>query len=183
MEIQLGNLTILPALKHLDMLSERTAVAIQSLADSEQIGVAEIDPQFSDTASFCKEYGVTPEQCANCVIIEAKRGENKEFAACIILASTRADVNGLARRTLDARKASFASMDQAVSETSMEYGAITPIGLPAEWRILVDSKVIETDYVIIGSGIRKSKLVIPGKVLVQIPNVTVLEGLGNPISQ
>lgn len=180
MNIQLGSLNINSIIEHSNIVSVPTKETLKILP-SEDIGIAEINAEFSDTASFCKEYNVLPEQCANCVVIEAKRGENKQLAACVILANTRADVNGIARRTLDARKASFASMDQAVSETGMEYGAITPIGLPKGWTILVDSKVIETKYVIIGSGIRKSKLVIPGKILATLPNVKVIEGLGQSV--
>jgi prolyl-tRNA editing enzyme YbaK/EbsC (Cys-tRNA(Pro) deacylase) len=96
----------------------------------------------------------------------------------VVLGSTRADVNGLARRTLDARKVSFAPMDKAVSQTGMEYGGITPIGLPLDWPILVDKAVVDSEWVIIGSGIRKSKLVVPGSFFRTLPNVQVLEGLG-----
>jgi prolyl-tRNA editing enzyme YbaK/EbsC (Cys-tRNA(Pro) deacylase) len=102
-------------------------------------------------------------------------------SACVILGSTRADINGLAKRTLDARKVSFARMEEAVAQTEMEYGAITPIGLPREWSILIDKAVVDSGYAIIGSGIRKSKIIIPGNVLSAIPNVQVLESLGNKI--
>ena len=100
------------------------------------------------------------------------------MAACLILATTRANVNGLVRRTLDARKASFAPMEEAVRQSGMEYGAINPIGLPSDWPILIDSKIIDLNQVVIGSGVRKSKIVLPGKVLAGLPNVRVLEGLG-----
>ena len=96
----------------------------------------------------------------------------------MILGSTRADVNGLARRTLDARKVSFAPMEQAVAQTGMEYGAITPVGLPADWSILIDKAVADSEYVIIGGGVRKSKIVVPGNFLASLPNAQVLEGLG-----
>lgn len=118
------------------------------------------------------------EQAANCVVLEAKRGEKTWFAACVILGSTRADVNGLARRTFDARKVSFAPMEKAVAETGMEFGAITPVGLPRNWSILIDKAVADSDYVIIGSGIRKSKLAVPGSFLASLPNAQVLDGLG-----
>ncbi len=96
----------------------------------------------------------------------------------MILATTRADVNGLVRRHLDAKKASFASMDVAVAETGMEYGGIGPIGLPDGWPILVDRAVAATDAVVIGSGIRGSKLVVPGALLAALPAAEVLAGLG-----
>ena len=144
----------------------------------ESVGVVEIDPTLSDTAAFCQHYQVGMHQAANCVVLEAKRADKTWLAACVVLGSTRADVNGLARRTLDARRVSFAPMDQAVSQTHMEYGAITPVGLPSEWTILIDKAVADSEYVIIGSGIRKSKLAIPGSALASLPNAIVLEGLG-----
>lgn len=178
MEIHLGSLKIISAKEHPELLAESVAQALSSIPDADTIGVAEIDPVLSDTAVFCDYYQVGMNQAANCVVLEAKRADRSWFAACVILGSTRADVNGLARRTLDARKVSFAPMEQAVAQTGMEYGAITPVGLPDGWSILIDKAVADLEYVIIGSGMRKSKLVIPGHVLASIPNVQVLEGLG-----
>jgi prolyl-tRNA editing enzyme YbaK/EbsC (Cys-tRNA(Pro) deacylase) len=178
-----GTLQLQIASENPSLFAPSTASQLVSLfgtnLETPEIYVAPIDPSFSDTASFCENYQIKPEQCANCVIIEAKRGEKTQYVACVVLATTRTDVNGLARRTVDARKASFAPMEIAVNLTSMEYGAITPIGLPAEWTILVDSKVIESPMVVIGAGIRSAKLILPGKVLATLPNVQVLEGLGN----
>lgn len=182
MNINLGNLQFVPAKDHPELVAPSVAEAILSLSGSENIGVTEIDPTLSDTAAFCAQYQVGMHQAANCVILEAKRADKTWFAACVILGSTRADVNGLARRTLDARKVSFAPMEKAVSESGMEYGAITPIGLPASWSILVDQAVSNSDYVIIGSGIRKSKLAIPGKLFATLPNVQILDGLGKEIT-
>lgn len=177
MNIHLGNLKFVSAQDHPELMSAVVAEAISKLPDKEKIGVTEIDPNLSDTAAFCAEYKVGMNQAANCVILEAKRGDKTWFAACVILGNTRADVNGLARRTLDARKVSFAPMEKAVAESAMEYGAITPIGLPAGWSILVDQAVADSDYVIIGSGIRKTKLAVPGKLFASLPNVQVLNGL------
>ncbi len=182
MEIKLGTLKIVPVTEHLDLVAKPVSDALSKLSSAGEVGVAEIDPNLSDTAAFCEHYQVGMERAANCVVLEAKRAERTWFAACVILGSTRADVNGLARKTLDARKVSFAPMEKAVSETGMEYGAITPIGLPEGWSILVDKAVADTDYVIIGSGIRKSKLIISGKFLATLPTAQVLEGLGRVIS-
>ena len=96
----------------------------------------------------------------------------------MVLATTRADVNGVARRTLQAKKASFAPMDAAVAETGMEYGGITPLGLPEGWPVLVDGAVAATDRVVVGSGVRRSKLLLPGKLLAALPGAVVLDGLG-----
>jgi len=177
-EINLGTLQILPALEHQHLLAMTVCQAIQQFPRTTQIGVAEIDPMLSDTIAFCEKYGVGLDRAANCVVLEAKRGDHSWLAACVILGNTRADVNGVARRTLDARKVSFAPMDKAVMQTGMEHGAITPIGLPHEWPILIDKHVIDTDYVIIGSGVRKSKILIQGNLLASLSNAQVLEGLG-----
>ena len=174
----LGTLQTTSAISKPNLLAPSTFAMIGSLADAGKIGVMEIDPTFSDTAGFCEKYGVTPDVCANCVVIKAQRGEKITFAVCVVLATTKADVNGLVRRTLDARKASFAPMDEAVGKTGMEYGAITPIGLPADWPILIDSRIIDLPQIVIGAGIRTAKLVLPGKVLTAVPNAQVLEGLG-----
>jgi prolyl-tRNA editing enzyme YbaK/EbsC (Cys-tRNA(Pro) deacylase) len=99
----------------------------------------------------------------------------------MVLATTRADVNNVVRRLLDVRKLSFAPMDTAVSETGMEYGGITPIGLPAAWPIYVDAAVAATPLVVIGSGVRRSKIVLPGATLGELPNAQVVDGLANPI--
>lgn len=182
MEVKLGTLNISPANHRLDLLAEPVQKVIATLPDIEGIGVAEINPELSDTAGFCDFYQVGMNQAANCVVLEAKRGDKTWFAACVILGSIRADVNGLARRTLDARKVSFAPMEQAVAQTGMEYGAITPVGLPADWSILVDKAVADSEYVIIGSGIRKSKLAVPGSFFKSLPNAQILEGLGRAVA-
>ena len=115
-------------------------------------------------------------------MVGGKREGNERFAACVVLASTRADVNGLVKRLLDVRKASFLPMERAVELTGMEYGGITPIGLPTEWPVLVDRRVIETDVVVIGSGLRRSKILIQGAVLARLPGIAVVDGLGLPTS-
>lgn len=162
-------------------MSSTVAEMVSRLDSMDKIGVVEIDPSHSDTAAFCAKYEVKMNQAANCVILEAKRADKNWLAACVILGSSRADVNGLARRTLDARKVSFAPMEKAVVESKMEYGAITPIGLPETWSILVDQAVADSEYVIIGSGIRKSKLVIPGNMFASIPSTKVLNDLAKAV--
>jgi prolyl-tRNA editing enzyme YbaK/EbsC (Cys-tRNA(Pro) deacylase) len=178
MNLNLGTLSIVSGNIRKDLLAEPTASVISALSNSEDFGVAEIDPTFSDTAAFCEKYGVTSDQVANCVIVKATRGETVRYAACMILGTTKADVNGLVRRHLDARKASFAPMDEAVALTKMEYGGITCVGLPSDWPILIDTAVADSKLVVIGSGIRKSKLIISGKTLGSLPNAVILEGLG-----
>lgn len=178
----IGTLDVTPARARPDLVAPTTATALDAWPRGAEAGVAAIDPDLADTAAFCSAYAVPLESSANCVILAGKREGQVRMAACLVLATTRADVNGVARRWLDVRKISFASMDEAVTSTGMEYGGITPIGLPEEWPILVDPRVLEQPVVVIGSGIRASKIVLPGDALGSYPGVTVVEGLANPIT-
>ncbi|MEU8846414.1 YbaK/EbsC family protein [Streptomyces sp. NPDC048564] len=171
-----------PAPDCLDGLTRPVADAVRRWHGSvpaEQIIYVETDPQWADTAVFVEHYGrELLEQSANCVVVAGKRGGDTSLAACVVLSTTRVDVNGVVRRQLGARKASFASMDTATSETGMEYGGITPIGLPDGWPVLVDSAVLDLPYVLVGSGRRRGKLLVPGKAFAELPGAVVLEGLG-----
>ena len=179
MNVSIGSLSAEPALSRPDLLAQPVTAALAALdeAVSSAVGVAEIDPAAADTAAFCERYGVSLAESANCVVITGRRDGQPRYAACVILATTRADVNNTARRELDVRKASFAAMDDAVAQTGMEYGGITPVGLPAAWPVLVDALVADTPTVIIGSGLRRSKLVLPGKLLASLPGARVIEAL------
>jgi prolyl-tRNA editing enzyme YbaK/EbsC (Cys-tRNA(Pro) deacylase) len=170
-----------PALDRPDLLAPPVLAALKAFAGGGQVLVAAIDPELADTAAFCEAYDVRPEDSANCVVVAGKREGETRYAACMILATTRADVNGVVRRRLDVRKASFAPMAEAVELTGMEYGGITPIGLPAGWPILVDAAVAAADVVVIGSGIRGSKIALSGPALATLPGAVVVEGLANPV--
>lgn len=178
----IGTLNTSVARTRKDLLAAPVYDALENWSRAGDVLVAPIDPELADTAAFCAAYQVGLDVSANCVVVAGKREGETRFAACMILANTRADVNGVVRRLLDVRKASFAPMDVAVSETGMEYGGITPIGLPASWPILVDAAVAATPYVIIGSGVRHSKIALPGAALGELPGAQVVEGLANPIN-
>lgn len=177
----LGNLDVTPAIAHVDLLAPATAAALAGWSEADSVGVAPIDPDLADTAAFCEAYAVPLEASANCVVLAGKREGQVRMAACLVLATTRADVNGVARRWLDVRKISFAPMDDAVAMTGMEYGGITPLGLPPDWPILVDSRVIAQPAIVIGSGVRRSKIVLPGAALGEFPGVHVIDGLANDV--
>ena len=183
MDLSLGVLAAVPALSRPDLLAEPVAKSLTALdtALSGAIGVAEIDPALADTAAFCERYQVSLDESANCVVITGRREGQARYAACVVLATTRADVNNVARRELDVRKASFAAAGDAVAQTGMEYGGITPVGLPAGWPVLVDARAAAVGTAVIGSGVRRSKLVLPGSVLAALPGVTVIDGLGRQI--
>ena len=178
---QLGSLTWLPVADRPDLLAPSVASALSGLTGP--AWVAAIDDDLADTAAFSEAYDVPLEASANCVVVAARRAGQTTLAACLVLATTRADVNGLVRRHLDARKASFAPQDVAVAESGMAFGGLTPVGLPDGWPVLVDQAVAAADLVVIGSGTRGSKLAVPGRLLAALPGAEVLEGLGRPVPE
>ena len=170
------------ALSRPDLLAAPVAAALRDLPGADDVEVAAIDPALADTAAFCERYGVSPAESANCVVIATRRGGQTSYAACVVAATTRADVNGLVRRHLDVRKASFAPVEAVTAAAGMEYGGITPIGLPRDWPVLVDEAVAKTGSVIVGSGVRGSKLRLPGRLLAALAPAQVLPGLGIPVT-
>jgi prolyl-tRNA editing enzyme YbaK/EbsC (Cys-tRNA(Pro) deacylase) len=172
-----------PALDHPELLAPPVTAALSRIDPSlsAQVHVAPIDPTLADTAAFCAAYGIGLDASANCVIIAGTRGEVTRYAACVVLATTRLDVNGTVRRLLEARRASFAPMDDAVAMSGMEYGGITPVGLPDDWALYLDPRAAALPSAVVGSGIRGSKLQLPGAVLAALPHAEVIDGLAKPL--
>ncbi|MDT0461842.1 YbaK/EbsC family protein [Streptomyces gibsoniae] len=172
----------MPAPDCLDELTRPVADAVRHWSGgvpADRIVYVDTEPEWADTAVFLEHYGKDLlDRSANCVVVAGKRGGETTLAACLVLSATRVDVNGAVRRQLGARKASFAPMEVATGETGMEFGGITPIGLPADWPVLIDSAVVDLPYVLVGSGRRRGKLLVPGKAFALLPNAVVLEGLG-----
>lgn len=173
----LGALATVPALDRPDLLAASVVAALHGWPAADQVGVVEIDPEIADTAALAEAYDLPMSTGANCVVVAGRRDGVERVAACLVRADTRADVNGLVKRTLDVRKASFLAMDRAVEESGMEYGGITPVGLPAGWRLLVDPRVLDIEVAVIGSGVRRSKLLLPGALAAELPGAEVVEGL------
>ena len=174
----LGSLISLPVLDRLDLVAPSTAETLRVWSYAGQVAVCEIDPELADTAALTAAFDLPLSSSGNCVLVAGTRAGGERIAACVVAANTRADVNTLVRRELDVRKASFLPMDRAVAESGMEYGGITPVGLPASWRLLIDANLAGEDVVCVGSGIRRSKLLIPGSVLAHLPGAEVVTGLG-----
>jgi prolyl-tRNA editing enzyme YbaK/EbsC (Cys-tRNA(Pro) deacylase) len=177
---RLGSLASAPASQHPELLAPPTLAALTYLGWLDRVGVVEIDPEVSDTARSQETYRLRPQTLANCVVVGGKREGAERLASCVVLFTTRADINSAVRRRLDVRKASFLPMDRAVELTGMEYGGINPIGLPEAWPVLVDRRVVETEVVLIGSGVRRSKLLLPGSLLADLPHAETIDGLGVP---
>jgi prolyl-tRNA editing enzyme YbaK/EbsC (Cys-tRNA(Pro) deacylase) len=177
-----GTLTVQPAVERTDLLAAPVAAALAQLPPERQheVGVAEIEPECADTAAFCARYDSPLWASANCVVVSGTRRGEARFAACVVLAPTRADVNGVVRRRLDVRKASFLPLDEAVRLTGMASGGITPLGLPAGWPVLIDAAVLQQPDVVVGSGLRSSKVVLPSRLLASLPESEVVTDLAQP---
>ncbi|MDO9456288.1 YbaK/EbsC family protein [Nocardioides sp.] len=173
----LGRITTVPALDRPDLLAPPVAAALAGWEHAAEVGVVEIDPEVADTAAMAAAYDIGMDTGANCVVVAGRRDGQERAAACLVRADTRADVNNLVKKLLDVRKCSFLPMDRAVDESGMEHGGITPVGLPTGWRLLVDARVVEMDVAVVGSGVRRSKLLVPGRLLGLLPGAEVIDGL------
>jgi len=184
--VTLGTLDWTSALEHLDLVAPATARALTAWAATDDdvarhVLVAPIDPGLADTAVLTEAFSLPPSASANCVLVAGRRQGEERVAAAVVRATTRADVNNAVKRLLDVRKASFLPTDRATAESGMEYGGITPVGLPDGYRVLVDARVTVPDeggeLVVVGSGLRRSKIALPGWLLARMPGVEVVEGL------
>ena len=137
------------------------------------------DPALADTAAFCVAYGFSPGESANTLIVVGK-SEPRRYAACVVLATHRLDVNRTVRERLGARKASFASGDETIALTGMAIGGVTPFGLPPDLPILIDAAVMGRDRVVLGGGSRNWKVIAPPSILLALPSAEVVEGLATP---
>lgn len=180
-----GTLTPVPVWDNLPLVGEPVTASLLALRSvvpdlAEQVVVAEVPEDVADTDTLTAEYGMDLELSVNCILVAGRRAGELRIAACVVRATTRADVNRVVKSLLDVRKASFLPMDEAVAASGMEYGGITPLGLPPEWRLLVDSRAT-AGWACIGSGLRRSKLFVPGQLLTALPGAEVIEDLALPI--
>lgn len=163
------------------MVPERTADIERRVHDVLDVlgvdyEVIACDPRFADTAAFCQHYGVAPEDSANTILVVGK-GEQRTYAACVVLATTRLDVNGAVRRRLGVRKASFASAEETVERTGMMIGGVTVLALPEELPLWVDSEVMRRPSIVLGGGSRSMKIRMVPDALLLLPRVEVVDGL------
>ena len=156
------------------ILDPRVRTAIESLGASCE--VLPCDPDFADTAAFCQRYGIPPSESANTIVVASKK-EPRRYAACLVLATTKLDVNRKVAELLDVKKLSFASGEETVALTGQMVGGVTLFGLPPGWPIYVDSRVAALPSVVVGGGNRSSKLRLAPAALLAIPGAVLVEGL------
>jgi prolyl-tRNA editing enzyme YbaK/EbsC (Cys-tRNA(Pro) deacylase) len=134
------------------------------------------DPALADTANFCQAYGFKPEESANTILVIGK-SEPPVFAACVVLATTRLDVNRTVKQRLGTRKASFAPAEETRNITGMEIGGVTVFGLPEHLPIWIDARVMDCQKVVLGGGSRSFKVIAEPSILLKLPGAEVVEGL------
>lgn len=157
-----------------ELLHPSVRVALEEL--EVPFDVMACDPALADTAAFVEAYGIPLDQSANTILV-ASKGAEPIYVACVLLATTSLDVNNVVRREMGVRKASFAGADPVRALTGMEIGGVTPFGLPDGLPVLVDSRVLEPSWVVLGGGNRSSKLKLAPAALARLPAVRVIEGL------
>lgn len=142
----------------------------------EQYGLAyevlACEPHLADTAEFCAHYGISPDEACNAIIVVIKTTP-RGYAACLVRADTKLDVNRKLATLLGTKKLSFASAEETAELTGMMIGGVTIPGLPPSVPIHVDSRVMERDRIIVGGGNRSSKIRLAPSELLKLPNAQV----------
>ena len=167
-----------------DLVSESTYDYIDATFSNDEksnILVAEINSEFMDGIKLCEYYNIDRKIGVNCLICECKRGENKSYVALLVPTGYRYNMSSTVRKHTHSRMVLVAPLDYVLEQTKMEYGSINPLGLPSDWKIFIDPKVLDVEKIICGSGLQKSKLSLPSKYLLKLNNVEVLENLAREI--
>ena len=155
-------------------------VLAAAAATGQPFTVVDCDPELADTVAFCDAYGYGLDQSANAIVVVGT-GDPRVYVACLVLATTRLDVNGAVRRRLGVKKASFASADETAELTGMLIGGVTPYGLPADLPIWIDARIMTVPDVIVGGGSRDRKLLVPPASLAALPGAEVVPDLATPM--
>ena len=161
-------------------MTQRSEIEKAVEANLSEMGISyelvQINPDFADTADFCREYGYSLDICGNTILVASKRGE-KQYSACIVLGSDRLDVNKTVRSLMGVSRLSFASAEETETLTGMAVGGVTPFALPADLQVYADEKVLSVERLILGSGSRSSKILVAPDDLRKLPKVQFVAGL------
>ena len=156
------------------LLPSKVAAALESTGMP--FRVVECDPDYADTFPYCEKYGVALEDAANTILVASKRPRGK-MAACVLLATTRLDVNHRVKQVMGVSRLSFATGELTREVTGMEIGGVNPFGLEGDLPLLIDAAVMERPEVLLGAGVRNAKIFAHPKILSLLPNASVVEGL------
>ena len=130
-----------------------------------------------DGIKLCEHYNIDLKNGVNCLVCECKRGQEKKYVALLVPTGYRYNMSSTVRKYTNSRMVSVAPLEYVLEKTKMEYGSINPIGLPSEWKIFIDPKVMRVDRIVCGSGLQRSKISLPSKYLLKIENVEILDNL------
>lgn len=158
---------------------ERLVRAAAAAVDVPGVEVIDCDPELADTAAFCAAYGYSPADSANAIVVIGK-SQPPVFAMCVVLATTRLDVNRTVRRRLGTKKASFAGAADTEALTGMTVGGVTPFAVPAGLPVWIDAEVMRRERIVVGGGSRACKVVGPPSMLLEVPGAEVVDGLALP---
>jgi len=174
------NLQFKEIIQNKNLVAEPTYDCIKNLYNEDeqrQFLVFEIDPEYIDGIKLCEHYNIDKKNGVNCLICECKRGDNKTYVALLVPTGYRYNMSSTVRKHTNSRMVSVAPLNYVLEKTKMEYGSINPIGLPEDWKIYIDPKILESEKIICGSGLQKSKISFPSKFLLKLRNVEILEDL------
>jgi prolyl-tRNA editing enzyme YbaK/EbsC (Cys-tRNA(Pro) deacylase) len=165
------------------MAPEQVDAAVRAAAAATGVPheVVPCDPALADTAAFVAAYGYRLDESANTILVVGKT-EPPVYALCVVLADSRLDVNGLVRKRLGVRKCSFASADDTRAITGMEIGGVTPFAVPAGLPVWVDERIMAAERIVLGGGVRSTKVVGPPALLTALPGVEVVADLARPVA-
>lgn len=157
-----------------DDIERRVAASLDALGVPYE--VMTIDPDFADTARFCERYGIPLENSANTIVVATKK-EPKQYCACVVLATTRLDVNHAVRRLMNASRVSFATAEETRALTGMMIGGVTVLALPPDLPVYVDERVMALDWLILGGGSRSTKIRTSPGLFRRLPGTTIVPAL------
>ena len=163
-----------------DLVSKPTYKYIMDNFTEEEINnffVARINPEYMDGISLFNHYRINDKLGVNCLICECRRNADVKYVALLVPTGYKYNMSSVVRKHVNARVVSVANLDYVLESTGMEYGSINPLGLPDNWKVLIDPKVLNSEYIICGSGLKTSKISFPSKYLLRIKNSELLENL------
>lgn len=175
--MKIGNLEFSPLKENKSIIAENVLNFFINSDLIDEIKVAEIDEQFIGGVELCEHYNIDKSQGANCLVVEGVRGESKTYCALIVPVGYKYNMSNIVRKEIGARIVSVANLEATLNITKMEYGSITPFGIPNNWLTFIDPLVLINEYIIMGSGLKKSKILIPSNILLSLPNSKILKGL------